>query len=411
MPSSDVIASDRLEKLLRGAPPEGEREARLEGLVRELRANAAPAPQTVRDRMRALREPVPRLWPRITLRSAALALAPAVAVAVAGVGAATFILGGGEQAREQALEKPVVDRGSAVGVEPGGPSSVQEVGSQTRDALKPAPAQAQFEAYGPGLLEKNTATTRLSGAPALTPGVGRARDVDMWIELRITDADRLSEAANAAMQATRELGGFVASSSVGTQGEEGRAQLRLRVPVGRVEDALLRLSQLGTITGQRVATNDLQTEIDGRSRRIARLGFAIRIAELKLRSGTLDAEERLELQIKLERWRGQLADLRSSRARFRREAATAELTLLLHTRAAPVAAEKDESRVEGAARDALDFLGRAGSVALFVTIVLSPVVLLALLLWLVLRNRTRRIEERLLERPRPAAPSPQPPPS
>jgi hypothetical protein len=84
---------------------------------------------------------------------------------------------------------------------------------------------------------------------------------------------------------------------------------------------------------------------------------------------------------------------------------------VLHTRAAAAAAEKDESRVEGAARDALDFLSRAGSVALFLAIVLSPLLLLAVLLWLALRSRTRRIEERLLERPRPAAPSPQPPPS
>jgi hypothetical protein len=43
-------------------------------------------------------------------------------------------------------------------------------------------------------------------------------------------------------------------------------------------------------------------------------------------------------------------------------------------------------------------------VALFLAIVLSPVALLAVLLWLALRSRSRRLETRLLDRPEPAGP-------
>jgi Domain of unknown function (DUF4349) len=393
MPSPDVIAPERLEKLLRGAPPEGEREARLQGLLRELRSNATPAPQTLCEHARALREPAPRRLPRVTRRRAALVLAPAVvAVAAAALGATTLL------GDDSAPEQRAFDHGSVVGER----GAIRSVPPPLRAHLR-----RTFQATGAA---EPTPGRALDATPSPAPSSGRARDIDMWIELRLPDADRLSDAANAAMEATRELGGFVASSTVGMQAEEGRAQLRLRVPIGRVEDAVFRLSQLGTITGQRVATDDLQTEIDSRSRRIAGLRSAIRIAELTLRSGSLDAEERLELEIKLERWRSLLAEARRTKARFLREAATAELTLVLHTRAAAAAA-KDESRVEGAARDALDFLARTGSVALFLGIVLSPLLLLAVLLGLALRSRTRRIEERLLERPRPAAPSPQPPPS
>ena len=98
------------------------------------------------------------------------------------------------------------------------------------------------------------------------------------------------------------------------------------------------------------------------------------------------------------------ADLWRANTRDPREAATSELTLLLHTREAPVAAEKDEGEAAGAARDALRLLGDIAVVALFLAIVLAPLLLLAVLVWLALRSRSRRLETRLLDRPEPAGP-------
>ena len=60
MPAPDLIAPDRLEELLGGALPEGEREARLQGLVRELRAEAPPAPPTLLERVREIGQEPPR---------------------------------------------------------------------------------------------------------------------------------------------------------------------------------------------------------------------------------------------------------------------------------------------------------------------------------------------------------------
>lgn len=178
------------------------------------------------------------------------------------------------------------------------------------------------------------------------------------------------------------------------------------MPVGRVEDAFVRLSELGTVTGQRMETVDLQAGIDRRNRRIEALERAIRIGELRLASGTLGPEERLLVQLRLERQRAARTDLLRANTLDRREAATAELTLMLHTREAPVAAQKDEGEAAGAARDALRLLGDIGVVALFLAIVLAPVLLLAVLLWVALRARSRRVETRLLDRPEPAGPPP-----
>jgi hypothetical protein len=366
MPSSDLIAPERLEELLNGAFPETEREARLQGLALELRSSGSPAPEALRQRVRTL-VPVPRKRRSISRRRLALVLAPVCFVAFIGVLAVSGDGGSDESGSgEQAAPQAQVDRASE-------------------------------------------AAREFSGAvqAPLTPVNTRARDIDMWIELRLQNADRLSDAANEATRITRELDGFVAASTVRSAGQEGRAELALRVPVDKVDDAAFRLSQLGTITGERVVTEDLQADLDRSSRQIAALDHAIRIAELRLKSGTLDAEERLRVGIRLEELRNQAAELRRSRARLAAQAATAELTLVLHTREA-AGGDKEESRIGGAAGNALDFLARSGSVVVFLAIVLSPLVLLLALAWLALRARARRVEADLLERTRPAAPSPQP---
>jgi hypothetical protein len=369
MPSPDLIAPERLEEILSGAFPETEREARVQGLALELRSSTSPAPEALRQRVRTLGA-TPRKRRSFSRRRLALVLASVCFVAFIGVLAVSGERSGEDESGGQAVP---------------GAAAPQAEGDRTPELVQGASGDVQG---------------------ALTPVSGRARDIDMWIELRMQNADRLSDAANEATRITRELGGFVAASTVRSAGQEGRAELALRVPVNKVDDATFRLSQLGTITGQRVVTEDLQAGLDRSSRQIAALDHAIRIAELRLKSGTLDAEERLRVEIRLEQLRDQVAELRRSRARLAAQAATAELTLVLHTREA--AGAKEESRIGGAAGHAIDFLGRAGSITVFLAIVLSPLVLLLALVWLTLRARARRVEADLLERRRPAAPSPQP---
>ena len=398
MPSPDLIAPDRVEELLGGAVPEGEHEARVQGLVRELRLGGSPAPASLRVRIAALGDETPRRRAALPRRRVALALA-LVLVAIAGIGAGLALRDAGAPAGGDnfALEPPALEAPT-----PPVPTTAM-------------PTNPELSGHGAAYAADDSAGERTALSKQLQPagltGGGqridprRATDVDLLVELRLRDADELSAAAGEAMAITRDLGGWVAGSDVDSSGREGQAELRLRVPVGRVEDAVVRLSELGTVTGQRMATVDLQAGIDRRQRRIERLERAIRIGELRLESGTLDAEERLLLQIRLERQRAARANLVRANARDRREAATSELTLLLHTREAPAAAEKDEGEAAGAARDALRLLGDIGVVALFLAIVLAPLVLLAVLLWLALRSRSRRIETRLLDRPEPAGPT------
>jgi ferric-dicitrate binding protein FerR (iron transport regulator) len=73
------LAPDRLEELVGGAPPDTDAEARVERLVRELRAGAPVASRELRERVRAVdKTPAPRRRPP----TAALAFAAAALVLV-----------------------------------------------------------------------------------------------------------------------------------------------------------------------------------------------------------------------------------------------------------------------------------------------------------------------------------------
>ncbi len=401
MPTPDQIAPDRLEELLGGAVPEGEREALVQGLVRELRAGAPVAPGPLRVRVRELAEQPVRRHRALPRRRTALALA-FVLVAVAGVSSAVVLSGGGELTADDVPDAAPaeVDVAAAEGADMA-PSALMpgsEAAEPTTRAKRNTLSSGQLSSGQGGFVSEDEA----EGAPL--PPRARATDLRLWMEVRVPDADELSEAAGEAMSITRELGGWIAASDIDTEGNEGRAELALRVPVGRVEDAVVRLGDLGTVTGERVATVDLQTGIDRRVDRIEQLERAIRLLELRLESGTLTPDEELRVRLRIERHQNAIEDLQRANLADRREAATSELALVLHTREAPAKEDEDESGAAGAAGEALDFLAAAGTIALFLVIVLSPVVLLLVLLWLAFRARSRRVEARLLDRPDPASP-------
>jgi hypothetical protein len=369
MSSPELVAPTRLEELLAGAFPETEAEARLQGLARELRsASWSSAPASVRERVVSVKAE----RPRVRVPRWRLAIVLGAAAVVAGVVATTGFHSPG-------LNKVA---GSAAG------------GGSRANALERANPPVTQDAAGKAF----------GSAPI---PAGRAQDVDMWIDLRVKDADAISSAAQQAQSITRELGGVVVSSNVATQGKQGHAELALKIPVAKVQDASFRLSQLGTITGQRVSTTDLQAALDRDARRIEHLRGAIRIELARLASGQLTAAEELQARIHLEHLRRNLNDVLRARAALAARAAMADLTLRLDTPTG-AAPQKSESGISGAADKAVDFLRGAGAVAVFLTLVLSPLVVLVVLAWLALRARARRIEAQLLDEPRPGAPAEKP---
>jgi hypothetical protein len=382
MSSPELVVPTRLEALLGGAIPETQDEARLQGLARELWSASVAAPSSLRERVAGTGAAA---QPRVRRPSRRLVAVLAAAILV--LAAATFA----------ALRFTTESRTASENL------SLAPVPAPTERNVPLAIQRALERKYPP--LTSGPAAQPLGRATSLAPPLtDRAQDVDMWIDLRVSDADKVSSASQDAVRITRELGGVVTSSTVDTRGAQGRAQLTLRIPVRNLGDAVFRLTQLGTVTAQRTNTQDLQAPLDRVSRRIAELRSNIRIELARLASGQLTAAEELAASIHLENLRRNLDYAKRSRASIVGKTSMADLTFRLAT-GAPGAVDKNESGIAGAVDKAADFLRGAGAVAVFLALVLSPLLILAILGWLALRARNRRIEARLLDEPQPGTPT------
>ncbi|MCS7007897.1 MAG: DUF4349 domain-containing protein, partial [Gaiellaceae bacterium] len=114
----------------------------------------------------------------------------------------------------------------------------------------------------------------------------------------VEDADAVSRAAQSALALTRRLGGYVVSSSV-TTGEEGSAQLVVRVPVAKVQDAIVGLSGFGRIVSQQVTVDDLEQQLDVLETRERQLRSRIARIRARLATGELDPEAEAVLRARL----------------------------------------------------------------------------------------------------------------
>jgi hypothetical protein len=376
MRSPDHTDAQRIDALLAGAPPESEREAQLEGLIRQLRTAAPSAPPSVRERVRTLREPERR---RFAWRPALVALPIAAAIVAGAFGISRSGSSGGE------AESVGAEAASTTPFAAEGERSPELDPLTSRDGRAVAPPPWESAQLG--------AADSAAG--------GRAQEWDVALELRVRDNDRLSDASADAIRTTRELGGFVVSSNVSTRERSGEARLVLRVPSRRIQDAIARLSELGTITAQQVSIQDRQDELDRLRRRIDDLRVQRAEVDLRLRTESLTQPERLRLELQRQRLTGRLNSLTATRNGVTREVAMAEVSLTVRTGRS--AAAPSEGRLEGAAGDALHVLAVAGAVALFVLIVISPLVAIGIAVWLARRSVRRREHERLLDQTHPAS--------
>jgi hypothetical protein len=344
-------------------------EREFEELVRDLRALPTAAPAGVRERVRALGEPArPRtlhdLLLMLSWRRSLLVIAP---VCVLGLVSAAVIHG-------------VLNSGSPQ------PVAVQHESAKL-DAQSGAGSSGSAQPYG----------LAPRGAPTLpTPAPGRYQDYEASLTVRVKDVDTLHDRTALATQLARSFGGYVASVDESTNGGTGQSDLVLRIPVARVEDAYFRLARLGTVTAQHLSIRDLDQVVQTQRRRIVQLKVQIaRIGET-LTSSSLPADVRLRLELQRDAAKQELARVTGSNKATLREASLSRIALTLTSQQAAAVKKGGTSRIERAARDAGSFLAGAGAVLLFVLIVVSPLIVLALAWTLGMRAHRRREERRLL---------------
>jgi hypothetical protein len=361
------------------APETVDFEREFEELVRQLRAVPADAPASVRERVRALGEPDPRrVFPQLTWRRAVVVLVPACLVAVVAAAAVRGIVSSSSPSSKQSAVRE-------------SPVNTLQSGSGGAVKKQPAPANTFDQAQRPATLAPLT-----GGVPI--PNPGRYQNYQADLRVRVKDLDALGDKTARAMQITQQLGGFVASvTQSSTAGQPGESDLVLRIPVARVTDAMVQLAALGTVVEQHVSIVDLQRVVEKQRQQIRALQLQIARINAALQQPGLSADERLRLQFLLDDARRNLANATGKNKATLRQAALSRIALSLTTEKPIVPAKKHHSGFFGrAVSSAIDFLAGAGAVTVAALIILSPLLVLAVLIWLGVRTFRRREAQRLL---------------
>jgi Domain of unknown function (DUF4349) len=304
-----------------------------EGLVNELRSARPEAPESLHQRVAAIAAR-PSVPPRRRL-PVTWVLAPAAAALAAGA--------------------------IAVGVLANGD------GSQ--------PIVTTFEAARESTESLDSAGIAAAKQAPIAPGQ-RAQLYSAEITLRVKD---LSETTQDALRRTRALGGYVRSVDYGEGDGEGTARLVLRVPIARVQAAIVRYSELGTILDQHVSVQDVQPRLDRRFKRIAELRRVI---------PTLSGDEQAAANAELEA-------LQTAQRAERRQASFATASLNLTTKNAAVVPAQP-GRIQRALERAADVLAAETVAVVYAAVVAAPFILLGVVLAIGVRAARRRSDRRLL---------------
>ena len=214
------------------------------------------------------------------------------------------------------------------------------------------------------------------------PAQRRAQDYRASLTLLVDGTDELSATTQRALRVTRRLGGYVLSVNYSTpEPGDGTAALRLRIPVSRVQAAIVELSAMGRILAQNTQVSDLQQGLDELTRRIR---------DLERRAVRAQGAERAQLLAQIEA-------LRNQRVQINRQAAYATVNLDLTTHE-PKAPAVTPGRLDRALDDAVGILLAELAIAAYALIVASPFILLGLAAFFGNRAYRRHADQRLLER-------------
>jgi hypothetical protein len=241
-------------------------------------------------------------------------------------------------------------------------------------ATRPSP---QRVTHGQALLAHGALAPRAATVPSSPTRVQRYA---ASLTLRVP---AVSDAVKRALHIAASFGGFPVSVHVASTANAGTADLVLKVPRANVQEAVAQLSQLGTITSEQVAVQDLQQGINATDRTIARLQQ--QLAQLRAVPQTEAVKRQIAALTQ------QVEALQRARAATIRAAHFATIDLALTTRP-PAPPQHHHGPLHGLAV-AFRWLG----VGLVYTLALGlPLLALAAVVWLVVRTIRRRREDALL---------------
>ena len=259
--------------------------------------------------------------------------------------------------------------------------------------LATRPTHQQAALHGEAVAQRapvtHAASDSVGNSPTLStvaPNTKRIQRYSASLELRLRDAAAVSDASKRAIAIAHRLGGYEQRVNVDTARTTGYASILLRIPKRHVQEAVRRLTALGTIVSEDVQVQDLQGRVDATDRLIARLQQ--RLADLRAHvQDTQTIQQIASLTARIER-------VQRSRAATVRSARYATLNLQLTTRTPAAPAQHGHSPLHGLGVT-FRWIGIGAVYALALGV---PAALLVLLVWSGARTVRRRREDALLSR-------------
>lgn len=339
--------------------PETLIDERFDELVSALRAETPGTPQDLRERVAGITAtPLPAR--RFTTRRILTFAAPAIAALSLAVAVAVGL-------------NSAIDPGGSGGAGNSGSSSAAE--PRARELAPQVGERAPI-----GTVATDSSAQKRAVAPI--PTDGRAQDYNASLVLLVDGTEDLSATTQRALRTTRRLGGYLVSVNYTTpEPVEGTAAVRVRIPVSRVQAAIVQFSGLGRILAQDTRISDLQLPLDELTRQIRRL---------ERRAAAAKGAER-------ERLLAQIASLRRQRLEINRRAAFATVSLDLTTHE-PKEPAATPGRLDRALGDAVGILAAELIIAAYVLIVASPLLVLLAAAFFGNRALRRHADQQLLER-------------
>jgi hypothetical protein len=325
-------------------------------LAAELRGTRITAPSELRERVRLIAAADTTATRRFTWRRALV-----VALPVAAAVAATVVLT--RPSNNHAVATPFVIGSAAI-----------HQGATTK-SLGPV-------AGVPGSVAGAGGAAKL--APPSAPG--RVQIYGSYLALRLSSATAVSDGVKSALRIASSLGGYPASVHATSEAKVASADLVLKIPRAHIQEAITRLSALGTITSEQVDIQDRQAGLNATDRTIARLQKQLAVLRAQPPSTTI-APRVVALE-------SQIVRLQRAEAATRLKAHYATVQLHLTSAKAIVPAKRGHGPLHGVVV-ALTWLGIGAVYALAIG---TPIAVLALLVWFGVRIIRRRREDALLSR-------------
>ena len=113
------------------------------------------------------------------------------------------------------------------------------------------------------------ASSNLATVPAPSPT--RIQRIATTLDLRVANAQAVSADTKRIVRIAHSLGGYPSAVDVSSSGSSAYASITLRIPKGHLQEAVGRLSALGTIIGEHLTIRDLEAQVNAITREIARL--------------------------------------------------------------------------------------------------------------------------------------------